>query len=109
MRAYCSGVGDNKEAQEVTADISAIAAWTRLTEKKNFQDFNPKFYLSNRPRPYLSSHEFVYHTKELFDIQQGGNKLDVITYSRNIISDRKKDGYEQEITQKAEKLLGSKL
>ena len=109
VRAYCSGIGDNKETQEVIADIFAIAALTRLTEKKNFRDFNPKFCLFGRPRPYLGSHEFVYHTKELFDVQQGGNKLNVIIYGQKIVSDREKDGYEQKITQKVEKLLGRKL
>ena len=107
VRAYCSGAGNNKELQEVIADTYVLAALTRLTEKKNFQNLVQKCCLFARPNLYLTSYELVYHGKKLFDIQQRGAKLDVPAYARQIVIDRKKDGYKQRITQEVKKTLGS--
>ena len=107
VRAYCSGAGNNKELQEVIADTYVLAALTRLTEKKNFQNLVQKCCLFARPNLYLTSYELVYHGKKLFDMQQRGIKPDVPTYARQIITYRKKNGYEDRVAGGAAKLLAS--
>lgn len=104
VKSYYLGVNEdnNRELDEVMADIYALASLISGWTKGRLQSLA---CLGDWPYPYLSSKELVYHGEKLFDIQQRGNKVDVPTYARKIITDRKKDDYEERITQGAKKLL----
>ena len=108
IKECCSGVNPGEEpVNEVTADTLALAVLTRLTKKNDFKNLTKNLHLVRLQKPRLSSEELVYHGEKIFNIQQKGSKLNVLTYARKIVADREKDGYEERITAGAKRLLGS--
>ncbi len=93
--------------RQVTADTLALAVLTRLTKKNDFKNLTKNLHLVRLQKPRLSSEELVYHGEKIFNIQQKGSKLNVLTYARKIVADREKDGYKERITAGAKRLLGS--
>jgi len=102
---------DNGELNEVIAEVYALAALTRMANKDNLKDLAERLHVAScsmeRPGVYFNSQELVYYAGKFFAAQQRGEELDVPTYARKIVADRKKDGYEQEVEQGAKKLFDS--
>ena len=96
----CAGVcRGNKELLEVTADTFALAALTRQINKDQLWNLT----LSpgpNRPKPHFNQQELFYYGKKMLTCKQKKvNRSDVLSFARKIITDRKKNGYEEKIAQ----------
>lgn len=100
VKAFCTGVYGDEELNELIADTYALDVFVRQGKKDQLRDLSHDRFMITRKRPYLSAQELVYHGEKIFDIQQKGGKLNVLSYARKIITDRKEDSYEQKIMEK---------
>ncbi len=95
------------ELNEVLAEVYALVALTKVTEKDDYKHFIENLCMIGSPRPYFSPRELVYYGEQFFVAKLRKEKLDMPTYARKIIADRKKNGYERKIGLGAKKLLCS--
>jgi len=101
VKAHLSGISGSIELNEAIADLYALNAYVKLHGKECFRDLIEY----DRPLPYLNPLELIYYSDKLLLAQQKGDKIDVISYARKVVAERKKDGYKGEVMQGAKKLL----
>ncbi len=89
------------ELNEVIAEIYALTTLVKNLKKEELLALCKEKSIFSLDRPYLDKFEFTYYASQLRTAQQKDETIDVFAFAEKIIADRKKDGYEERINQKA--------